>query len=269
MKHTLKTLEADGIDWDAVLGMTTQHARILWGTHRGGAPVPLLTAPDANQKIAKDAAALTWSLSLAPHRDGGTHVCPASTPACRKHCVSYSGKGRISTVATGRRNRTSFLMTQPVAFMRLLVAEIDKAAAKCEKLGVPMGMRLNAFSDVAWERVVPWLFDMFPDVQFYDYTKRLDREDMPANYTLTVSATERWNTNVTHVRRAVRDHNVAVIFDTPRTQDLPETHAGILVVDGDKSDLRFNDPDGVIVGLRAKGSLRTNNSSGFAVKVAR
>jgi len=273
MKHTLKTLERTGISWEAVLGMTTAEAKMLWIAHRishglSGVAVPLLTDPDGNQKLAKDKVGwLAWSFSGAPHRTGGTNMCPASTKACRKHCVSFAGKGGLTTVQAARNCRTSFLMTQPVAFMRLLVGEIDKAVIKCEGLDVGMAMRLNAFTDVAWERVVPWLFEMFDTVRFYDYTKRMDREDLPLNYTVTLSATERWNTNRTHLQRALRDTNVAVIFDTPRTQDLPATYYGTPVVDGDKSDLRFKDPDAVIVGLRSKGTLRRDNSLGFAVHV--
>ena len=157
-------------------------------------------------------------------------------------------------------------MTQPAAFMRLVVDEIDRAATKCERDGIGMAMRLNAFSDVAWERVVPWLFEMFDGVRFYDYTKRTERVALPSNYSLTVSRTER--TSMANVQASIEaGQNVAVIFDTPRSKPLPETYGGVPVIDGDESDLRFKDPDGVVVGLRAKGSLRSDNTSGFAVQV--
>lgn len=283
MKHTLRTLE-DGIHWEDVLAITLPEAKGTWAAHRvtqgllNTAP-PLMTDPDANQKLAKDQNGwLAWSLSLAAHRTGGTNVCPASTPACRKHCVGFGGKGLYATTKLARQARVSFLMTNPAAFMRLWIAEIDKAVTECEKIGTGCAIRPNAFADIAWERVAPWMFDMFPTVQFYDYTKRLDRgmptvgdnfeHWLPDNYSLTVSATERWNTNQTHVKRVSRDANVAVIFDTKRGHDLPAEYAGVPVVDGDKSDLRFKDPQGVIVGLRAKGTLRSDNSLGFAVEVS-
>lgn len=275
MKHTLKTLERDGIAWEAVLAITTTEAKAAWAAHRkaGGAtpnPTPLLTAPDGNVKLAKvgvDGGVLSYGLSLAPHRDGGTNVCPASTRGCRQHCVSYAGKGDLPTVQLARKLRTSFLMTQPAAFMRLVVDEIDRAALKAEAADVQLAVRLNTFSDVAWERVVPWLFEMFDGVRFYDYTKRYERIDMPANYTLTFSATEA--TTVGAIQGMVGHHNVAVVFDTPRSKPLPATYGGVPVIDGDKTDVRWADPDGVIVGLRAKGKLRTDNRHGFAVKVDR
>ena len=41
---------------------------------------------------------------------------------------------------------------------------------------------------------------------------------------------------------------------------------GKKVVDGDKNDLRFLDPKGVVVGLRAKGPAR-QDQSGFVIHV--
>jgi len=56
--------------------------------------------------------------------------------------------------------------------------------------------------------------------------------------------------------------NVAVVFD-----GMPNTYAGAPVVDGDASDLRFLDPDGVVVGLKAKGDAKKDDS-GFVKRVA-
>jgi hypothetical protein len=47
---------------------------------------------------------------------------------------------------------------------------------------------------------------------------------------------------------------------------LPETYLGLPVIDGDQSDLRFLDPQGVIVGLKAKGKGK-HDTSGFVVQV--
>jgi hypothetical protein len=45
---------------------------------------------------------------------------------------------------------------------------------------------------------------------------------------------------------------------------LPETYLGRPVIDGDEHDLRFLDPSGVVVGLRAKGKARKQRG-GFVV----
>ena len=116
---------------------------------------------------------------------------------------------------------------------------------------------------------------MFPDVVFYDYTKHpAHKRDVSAipNYSLTFSLAE---SNESHAVRALQAGvNVAVVFDTRKSGDLPETftltHIGAdgieyqsaRVIDGDRTDLRFTDPTGVIVGLRAKGRAKSD-TSGF------
>ena len=57
--------------------------------------------------------------------------------------------------------------------------------------------------------------------------------------------------------------NMAVVFDAGPGEELPPTYLGLPVIDGDASDLRFLDPPGVIVGLRAKGKARALPSGGF------
>ena len=46
--------------------------------------------------------------------------------------------------------------------------------------------------------------------------------------------------------------------------ELPKTWQGKPVINGDESDLRFLDPKGVIVGLKAKGQGK-KDTSGFVV----
>jgi hypothetical protein len=53
---------------------------------------------------------------------------------------------------------------------------------------------------------------------------------------------------------------MAVVF----RGELPETFRGLPVIDGDKDDLRFLDPKGVVVGLKAKGSAK-HDKSGFVI----
>jgi hypothetical protein len=52
---------------------------------------------------------------------------------------------------------------------------------------------------------------------------------------------------------------VAVVF-----KDVPDSYIGRTVIDGDDTDLRFLDPKGVVVGLKAKGRAR-KDTSGFVV----
>ena len=51
--------------------------------------------------------------------------------------------------------------------------------------------------------------------------------------------------------------NVAMVFDK-----LPDTYMGRPVFNADETDLRFLDPKGVILGLKAKGRAK-KDTSGF------
>ena len=82
-------------------------------------------------------------------------------------------------------------------------------------------------------------------------------ERLPANYSLTFSRSE---TNGAALLRLPSTANVAVVFH----KRLPDTVAGRRVINGDATDLRFLDPQGVIVGLLAKGKAK-RDTSGFVV----
>jgi hypothetical protein len=123
-------------------------------------------------------------------------------------------------------------------------------------------VRLNGTSDILWERESkPPVMDLFPKVRFYDYTKApLElRKDRPPRYHLTFSRGA--YTSDTEIARILATGvNVAVVF----APSVPKAWKGFRVIDGDKSDLRFLDPKGVIVGLEAKGKARKDRS-GFVV----
>ena len=85
-------------------------------------------------------------------------------------------------------------------------------------------------------------------------------EDLPSNYSLTYSRSEE-STDTDCLFLTGNNQNVAVVFRGP---ELPSEYLGIPVIDGDKSDLRFTDPKGVIVGLLAKGKAK-KDTSGFVV----
>lgn len=211
----------------------------------------LLTPPDANAKFAKSKDAVVYGLSLAPFNLSGHNVCPFSTPECRRGCVSFAGNGRYDVVSRARAGRTRFLREDPSAFLAILRNETERLQLRFPDLAV----RLNTFSDIAWERVHPEVF--IPGVRYFDYTKDWSRSSSKA-YHLTFSASEK-TTDEQILKRTSAGENVAVVFDTARSKPLPETWLGVTVIDGDKSDVRFNDPKGVIVGLRAKGRMRKGN----------
>jgi hypothetical protein len=184
------------------------------------------------------------------------NVCPKSTPQCRRGCLNTAGRGLYDKVQEGRRLRTAFLFLYPQHFLRLLDDELRRARFS----------RLNVFSNIRWEKVAPWLFDRHKECQFYDYTKRDEQlGDMPANYHLTFSASER-TTEEDVAEMVGRGVNVTVVMSPTRGKPLPATFAGCTVLDGDVHDQRWEDPVGVVVGLRAKGKMRDKSFLGGFVK---
>jgi hypothetical protein len=142
-----------------------------------------------------------------------------------------------------------------------LFDDIRKAIAQSKRLGLTPVFRLNGTSDIAWEKYTlneQTVFEAFPNVQFYDYTKILGRKvgHIP-NYHLTFSNADG---NLNDVMRAKDVMNVAVVF----RKQLPETYMGKKVINGDETDLRFLDEKNVIVGLKAKGKAK-KDTSGFVV----
>jgi hypothetical protein len=117
--------------------------------------------------------------------------------------------------------------------------------------------RLNGTSDIRWETVEvdghANIMELFPTVQFYDYTKLVNRRALPANYRLTFSLAE--NNDLAAWASGL---NVAAVFKGK----LPATFMGRPVIDGDETDLRFLDPVGIVVGLKAKGKAK-KDQTGF------
>ena len=87
----------------------------------------------------------------------------------------------------------------------------------------------------------------------------------PSNYHLTLSYSEaspEYRLRLIAAMGQAPMVNVAVVF---RSADvIPETFLGRRVVNGDKDDLRFLDPQGVVVALYAKGAAK-KDTSGFVV----
>jgi hypothetical protein len=174
----------------------------------------------------------------------------------------------MPSVRDARVVKTIFAMEHPLAFLTLLTHEVERLS----RMHVEFGLRLNVASDIRWERVAPWLFDV-PGVKAYDYTKwsHKSRCTAPKNYRLTYSHTERW-TDADVSEHLYANRNVAMVFDSRKHEVPPSwrTANGDLfaVIDGDVSDWRYDDPRGVIVGLAAKGDARKMDTGGFITAVS-
>lgn len=241
-------------------------ARALWAEFRTGygfkATTPSLMAPgSSNWKIAKNEVP-TVTLTLTPaDLSGEWNVCTWATQQCRSACVMWTAGRQYHSVRQGRLVRTAFLAQHPAAFLAILTDEVERI----ERKGVPFGMRLNVASDLRWENFAPWLF-AGANVRAYDYTKAPARIT-PDNYRITYSHSERWD-DARVLATVATGSNVAMVFDVPKHQ-LPATHLGVRVIDGDLSDYRYGDPTGVIVGLAAKGAAKGTGAEGQFVTLTR
>ena len=204
---------------------------------------------------------MSFILHLAPGDLSGHEVCIKRSPGCTTACLNTAGRGKMNSVQRGRLRKTVMYFEQRDQFMALLVNNIRRGIAQADRAGLDACFRLNGTSDIPWETVRingQTVFELFPPVQFYDYTKILGRRTAQyPNYHLTFSRAE--NNDADVMKAIQKGMNAAVVF-----QEMPETYLGLPVVSGDEDDLRFLDPKGVIVGLRAKGRAR-RDTSGFVV----
>lgn len=209
---------------------------------------------------------LTYLLHLAPFNVSGYQTCPKATAGCAAACLNTAGRGGMfkkgestNVIQEARKRKTRLFFEDRENFLNLLRADIRKAIKQAEKKGMIPVFRLNGTSDISWEKY--GIIDEFPNVQFYDYTKMLNRKvrDLP-NYHLTFSAADG---NDADVAKAIEQgYNIATVFGIKKTSPMPETYFGMPVFNGDDSDLRFLDPKGVVVGLYAKGKAK-KDTSGF------
>jgi hypothetical protein len=211
---------------------------------------------------------LTFGIHFAHSDLSGIDVCPDASEGCKASCLDYAGRGQQGNIKEARIEKTQTFFNDIPVFMLRLHKEIQKAINYSEKKGLKPCFRLNLTADIKWERIKylgKTVFEHFPNVQFYDYTKSVSRMGLGIpNYHLTFSRSE---TGTNHVHCALTmkaGFNVAAVFSTKKGFDLPSHYNGFQVIDGDKHDLRFLDPKNSIVGLRAKGPAR-QDTTGFVI----
>jgi hypothetical protein len=226
----------------------------------------------------------TFILHLAPARLSGFNVCPMATSGCATACLNTAGRGGMmaghprltqamvaagitNTIQRARIRKTRAFFNYRAAFMHVLAHDIQRACRLARKAGYSPVFRLNGTSDIRWEAIpvascgysYANIMSVFPDVQFYDYTKLPNRRRVPSNYHLTFSLADG---NEAHARAALSaGMNVAAVFRDKATITR-YIEQGFILFRGDDTDLRFLDPPGHVVALYAKGNARTD-TSGF------
>ena len=239
---------------------------------------------------------------MAPHDSAGVgNLCSHASWQCIALCLgTHSGQAAMvsdlehGTNATreSRKLKARLFMAHRQDYMNRLARDIVKLERKAMREGLTLCVRLNGSTDIAWERIsfqiddktsraietrlgvshpragrVMTLLQLFPHIQFVDYTKNPNRlGKTPSNLHLTLSYS---GNNLADCLAALkRGHNVAVVFG----EGLPRDWHGHSVIDGDLHDLRHLDPicpkgeRGVIVGLSPKGLTAKRDTSGFVVR---
>jgi hypothetical protein len=187
-------------------------------------------------------------------------------------CLKDAGRGRFDSVKQARAEKTKFFYENQRAFMLCMAADVWSLARKAKKLGMNPLVRPNGTSDIPYENIIvhegKTIFQLFPDVEFYDYTKHPSRNldgKTAGNYDLTYSFSSVTPQPIS-MKGLTNPHNsrTAVVF--MRREDIPSSFRGWPVVDGDDTDVRHIEPKNVVVALYAKGNAKSDDSGFVQVK---
>jgi hypothetical protein len=200
-------------------------------------------------------------------------ICPlAELAGCFKGCLKSAGRGAFNTVQQARQSKTDFFYNNQQAFLLSLAADIWSLANRATKLGLIPLVRPNGTSDIPYENLIVWdnktIFQLFPEIQFYDYTKIPSRNlvgKTNGNYDLTYSFSAITPKPIS-IKGLTNPNNsrVAVVFQ--KQTDIPTSFRSWPVVDGDDSDVRHIEPKNVVVALYAKGKAKREDNGFVQIK---
>jgi hypothetical protein len=230
----------------------------------------LSIASDAKTIKGEKLGFMTGILYLAPYNLSGHQVCPLAQKAgCVEACLNTAGRGAFTSIQKARIAKTKRFFDEREAFMLDIAYSIEALIRKAKRENKTPLVRLNGTSDIAFENI-PYLhyaniFEAFPDVQFYDYTKIPTRKNIPANYDLTFSYSGVASFAPIVKKASINEKlaRIAVVFD--KVENIPSEFLGRNVVGGDNSDVRHLDASNSIVALYAKGKAK-RDFSGFVVR---
>jgi hypothetical protein len=228
---------------------------------------PLLTMASASAKLSKnEVKSFILYLAAANQNSFGINICPKASEGCTKSCLFNAGRGKFSNVKNARIQKTDFMLFDPAKFYKKLAAEImyNSTLAFDQKIA----FRLNGTSDLnhykQLKRYANLDINQLPNnVIFYEYTKNLAMaKSLRKEFSRVHITFSKSESNLEQCLEALKaGFNVAAVFNK-----LPLSYAGYPVINGDLSDERWKDPKGVIVGLKAKGDAKKDNS-GFTINI--
>ena len=222
----------------------------------------LLSNGSSNAKTKKNDRP-TKILYLLPDVVDGKDMCPFATKGCRAACLNTAGRGAMGTVQRARLERTQRYVSDREGFFKQIADEINAAARKPAMRGEQLAVRLNGTSDQPLVEHIIAKFTINANVVFYDYTKNPKKAGhrlYATGHKYVIALSRHEGNDEQCIEALSRGVNVAVVFD-----ELPKTWNGYPVVDGDVRDDLMLDVSGVVLGLKAKGKAR-HDESGFVVK---
>tara|TARA_R110000765_G_scaffold205122_1_gene309956 strand:- start:120 stop:953 length:834 start_codon:yes stop_codon:yes gene_type:complete len=253
---------------------TVNDADLLYQlTHTDGGNLRKLGGRSVKTDKGNKKGVLTLPVYMSPHREGGKNMCAGASAGCIASCLGHSsGHLRFDMQRQARIAKTMFFQLYPDRFLEQYNKEIEAHARKAQRANMLAAFRGNGSTDTRWEKYgIP---QAHPEKQFYDYTKHTAkaRADRPENYHLTYSVSERANS--LDMARDWLDSgaNAAIVVagQSSKVKDakaaaarlIDSGYLGYPCIDGDETDIRFDDPAGHWVVLYAKGAA-LHDRTGF------
>ena len=186
----------------------------------------------------------TLILYLAASKNAGIDLCRFASEDCRNLCLVKSGHALLEsgldaekqTIAIARIIKTWIMVFREDIARDVLAFEIVSKEKSANKKGFEFAVRLNGTSDIDHSATI----NAFPLIQFYDYSKRPLQDDLPKNYSLTVSYANFAPFRVEQYRKAIaKGLNIAVAVTENAFKKAIESLP--FVFNADRDDLRYKD----------------------------
>jgi len=208
---------------------------------------------DSSQKVEKGKKEnfQTLILYLSAGKNAGKDICSFASTGCRLACLVGSGHSLLEKRAgkhiidVSRIVKTWLTVYRKDIAIDVLKHEIRLASARAERKGHKFAVRLNGTSDLDFYEI----YESFPQVQFYDYTKNPERVPLP-NYHLTFSYSQANKARLKHYKQA-QARGQAIAFPV-RADEFEQACELVDCFSMDTTDLRFLDKAGKYGILKAK-----------------
>lgn len=190
-----------------------------------------------------------YLINLLPARQSGINLCICATKHCAATCLHTAGNvGALMDKTMARLRKSWFIaLDRDKAFAQIVTQiqnkkkDVDEFNRSSKDKRKQMIVRLNGTSDLIWRVLVDKegknLFEMFPDIVFYDYSKDqdemnhfirgeiVDKEgnllgEFPPNYHLTLSYGGPGGNVAAYRKTLIAGENLAVPFGPGKSASL-------------------------------------------------